>query len=363
MRIAKLLFVWALAVIFSQFPCGQSSAQAASAKKPTTVAELALYRGPDRQKLLEEGARKEGTLTYYTTATVPTLVLPTIKAFNQKYPDIKVEYMRADTMALFTRITEEQRAGNSIFDVMDTSAPYLYDGRKIMQPYYSPELVNLEPVAIRKEPGAKDSNWAGHWETCIIMMYNTDKISKAEAPKTYQDLLNPKWKGKMTLPTTTTGIYWVGNILTHQGPAFVEKMAQQDVHVQNISGAAVGDLVVTGEVPMTPATFTSNATRSLAAGAPVGVSFLEPVGCQLEGIMLSQRAPHPHAALLFTDFNLSKEAAEVRNPTYASARKDMVGKGVAAGPFKKWYYTLIPNPIQENKKWRQVLMEKFVDRK
>jgi len=363
MRIAKLLFACALAVISFQFPCGPNSAQAQSTKKPTTLAELALYREPDRQKLLEEGAKKEGTLTYYTTATVPTLILPTLKAFNQKYPDIKVEYMRADTMALFTRITEEQRAGNSIFDVMDTSAPYLYDGRKIMQPYYSPELVNLEPAAIRKEPGAKDSNWAGHWETCIIMMYNTDKISKAEAPKTYQDLLNPKWKGKMTLPTTTTGIYWVGNILTHQGAAFVDKMAQQDVHVQNISGAAVGDLVVTGEVPLTPATFTSNATRSLAAGAPVGVSFLEPVGCQLEGIMLSQRSPHPHAALLFIDFNLSKEAAEVRNPTYASARKDMVGKGVAAGPFKKWYYTLIPNPIQENKKWRQVLMEKFVDRK
>ena len=79
--------------------------------------------------------------------------------------------------------------------------------------------------------------------------------------------------------------------------------------------------------------------------------------------MLSQRAPHPHAALLFIDFNLSKEAAEVRNPTYASARKDMVGKGVAAGPFKKWYYTLVPDPIKTHKRWRDVLMEKFVDRK
>ncbi len=268
MALQSLMLAALAVVMVLSTPGALFSAQPMTAKRPTTVAELALYRGADRQKLLEEGAKKEGTLTFYTTATVPTLVLPTIKAFNQKYPDVKVEYMRADTMALFTRITEEQRAGNPVFDVMDTSAPYLYDGRKIMQPYYSPELVNLEPTAIRKEPGAKDSNWAGHWETCIIMMYNTDKISKAEAPKTYQDLLNPKWKGKMTLPTTTTGIYWVGNILTHQGPAFVDKMAQQDVHVQNISGAAVGDLVVTGEVPLTPATFTSNATRSLAAGAP-----------------------------------------------------------------------------------------------
>jgi iron(III) transport system substrate-binding protein len=364
MAVFQSRFLSALAVVIVlNSPGAGAIAQAASAKKPATLAELALYRGPDRQSLLEEGAKKEGTLTFYTTATVPTLVLPTIKAFNQKYPDIKVEYMRADTMALFTRITEEQRAGNSMFDVMDTSAPYLYDGRKIMQPYYSPELVNLEPAAIRKERGAAEGNWAGHWETCIILMYNTDKISKAEAPKTYPDLLNPKWKGKMTLPTTTTGIYWIGNILTHQGEAFVEKMAQQDVHVQNISGAAVGDLVASGEVPLTPATFTSNATRSLTAGAPVGVSFLEPVGCQLEGIMLSQRAPHPHAALLFIDFNLSKEAAEVRSPTYASARKDMVGKGVAAGPFKKWYYTLVPDPIKTHKRWREILMEKFVDRK
>ncbi len=350
------------AVISLQAPGAGREAEAASAKKPTTVAELALYRGPDRQSLIEEGAKKEGTLTFYTTGTVPTMVLPTIKAFNKKYPDIQVEYFRGDTMALFTRVTEEHRAGKHTFDLLDTSAPYLYEGRKILQPFYSPELVNLEEVAARKEPGASDNYWAGHWETCIILMYNTNKVPKGEAPKTYQDLLDPKWKGKMTIPTTFTGISWVGNILTHQGEAFVEKMAKQDVRVQNISGGALGELVVSGEVPLTPATFTSNATRSLAVGAPVGVSFLEPVGCELQGIMLSRNAPHPHAAMLFIDFTLSKEAAESRIPTYASPRKDMVGKGVAAGPFKKWYYNLVPDPIKTHKRWRDVLMEKFVER-
>lgn len=350
------------AVIFLEAPGAGREAEAASAKKPTTVAELALYRGTDRQSLIENGARKEGTLTWYTVGTVPTLTLPTIKAFNKKYPDIQVEYFRGDTMALFTRVTEEHRAGKHTFDLLETNAPYLYEGRKILQPFYSPELVNLEEAAARKEPGASDNYWAGHWETCIILMYNTNKVPKGEAPKTYQDLLDPRWKGKMTIPTTTTGIYWVGNILTHQGEAFVEKMAKQDVRVQNISGGALGELVVSGEVPLTPATFTSNATRSLAVGAPVGVSFLEPVGCQLEGITLSRNAPHPHAAMLFIDFTLSKEAAESRIPTYASPRKDMVGKGVAAGPFKKWYYNLVPDPIKTHKRWREVLMEKFVER-
>lgn len=364
MKLIKYIFtlVFAIVLLLEVSPATRE-AGAASAKKPTSLAELALYRGPDRQSLLEEGARKEGTLTWYTPGTVPTLVLPTIKAFNKKYPDIKVEYFRGDTRALFTRVTEEYQARRHTFDVLDDQAPFLYEGRKIMQSFYSPALVNLDEDAVRKEPGASDSFWAGHWETCMILMYNTNKVPKGEAPKTYQDLLNPKWKGKMTLPTTTTGIYWVGNILTHQGEEFVSRIAKQDVRVQNISGGALGELVVSGEVPLTPATYTSNAVKSLAAGAPVGVSFLEPVGCTLYGITLSRNAPHPHAAMLFIDFNLSKDAAEAREPNYASPRKDMVGKGMASGPFKKWYYSLVPDAAKTHKRWRDVFMQNFVERR
>ena len=336
-------------------------ASAASAKKPTTVAEIALYRGADRQSLLEEGAKKEGTLTFYTAGTVPTLVLPTIKAFNKKYPDIKVEYYRADTNSLFTRVTQEHRSGNHVVDLVDTSAPFLYEGRKIMQAYYSPEMAGLEEGALKMETGASNPYWGGHWESCIILMYNTNKVPKAEAPKTNQDLLDPKWKGKMAIPSTSTGIYWIGNILTHLGEEFINKIVKQDIRVQKISGGAMGELVVSGEVPLTPATYTSNASKSLAAGAPVGVSFVEPVGCTLHGVMLSQNAPHPHAAMLFADFTMSKAAAESRAPAYSSPRKDMEGRGVSAAPFKKWYYTLVPDPIKTHKRWRQILVERFIE--
>jgi iron(III) transport system substrate-binding protein len=344
-----------LAVAVSFVWLGSASAQT------KTVAELAAYQGPDRQKILEEGAKKEGTFTWYTSGTVPTLVIPTIKAFNEKYPDIKVEYFRAGGRALATRIREEKRAGKLTVDAIGHNAPFLFKGRGIVEPYYSPEHAALDKAVIQTEPGSKLPFWAGHWETCMVTMYNTNKIKKEDAPKTYADLLDPKFKGKMTLPTTNTGSYFVGNVLTHQGEEFMEKLIKQDVRVQKISGGALGGLVVSGEVPMTPATYTSTAAASLAKKAPVGVAFLEPVGCSMAGIMLNKNATNPHAALLFMDFTLSKAGAEARDPRYASPRKDMAGRGIAAQPFEKFYYQLVENPVKTQKAWRKVFMKRFVE--
>jgi iron(III) transport system substrate-binding protein len=329
--------------------------------QPKTVAELAAYQGPDRQKILEEGAKKEGTFTWYTSGTVPTLVLPTIKAFNEKYPGIKVDYYRADGRSLLTRLLEEERSGNMKVDAIGHNGPFFFEGRGITQPYYSPELAALEEGATRTEPGGKLPFWAGHWETCMVTMYNTNKISKEDAPKTYQDLLKPVFKSKMTLPTSTTGSYFVGNVLIHQGKEFLNKLAKQDVRVQKISGGALGSLVVAGEVPMTPATYTSTAAASMAKKAPIGVAFLEPVGCSMAGIMLGKNAAHPHAALLFIDFTLSKAGAEARDPRYDSPRKDMAGRGIASGPFKKFYYQLVKDPINTQKGWNKIFIEKFVE--
>ena len=333
----------------------------AIAAKPTTVAELATYQGTDRQKILEEGAKKEGTFTWYTSGTVPTLVTPTIKAFNEKYPHIKVEYYRAGGRAIATRIFEEQRAGRLNVDAIGHNAPFLFKGRGLVQPFYSPEQAAFVKGTSQTEPGDKYPFWLGHWETCMVTMYNTNKISKADAPKTYQDLLDPKWKGKMTLPTTNTGSYFIGNVLIHQGQDYLDKLFKQDVRVQKISGGALGGLVVAGEVPMTPATYTSTAAASLAKKAPVGVAFLEPVGCSMAGIMLNKNAAHPHAAMLFIDFTLSKAGAEARDPRYASPRKDMEGRGIAAGPFKKFYYQLVEDPIKTQKGWRKIFMKRFVE--
>ena len=329
--------------------------------EPKTVAELAAYQGPDRQKILEEGAKKEGVVTWFTSGTVPTNVLPTIKAFNKKYPHIKVDYFRSDGRALVTRLFEEQRSGKMNADAIGHNGPFFFEGRGITEPYYSPELVNIDEDAKRTEPGSKLPFWVGHWETCMVTMFNTNKISKADAPKTYQDLLKPIFKSKMTLPTSTTGSYFVGNVLIHQGKEYLEKLAKQDVRVQKISGGALGSLVVAGEVPMTPATYTSTAAASLAKKAPVGIAFLEPVGCSLAGIMLGKNAAHPHAALLFIDFTLSKAGAEARDPRYASPRKDMEGRGIASGKFKKFYYQLVKDPIKTQKEWNKIFVEKFVE--
>ena len=72
------------------------------------------------------------------------------------------------------------------------------------------------------------------------------------------DLLNPKWKGKMSVVSTTTGTRWIGNTLSVMGREFLEKLADQEVKVQNMSGAALAGLVVSGEVPLSPTIFDAN---------------------------------------------------------------------------------------------------------
>jgi len=356
MKYLNPVLIFTVAVVAASFgSLDQASAQ------PKTLAELAVYQGPDRQQILEEGAKKEGKLTWYTSGTVPTLVVPTIKAFNEKYPDIEVEYFRADGRSLLTRVLEEQRSGNLNVDVIGHNGPFFFKGRGIAQPFYSPELAGLNEGVTRTEPGDKFPFWAGHWETCMVTMYNLNKISKEDAPKTYQDLLDPKFKGKMTLPTTTTGSYFIGNVLIHQGEEYLDKLAKQDVRVQKISGGALGSLVVAGEVPMTPATYTSTAAASVAKKAPIGVAFLEPVGCSMAGVMLNKTAAHPHAAMLFADFTLSKAGAEARDPRYISPRKDMAGRGVGSRSFKKFYYQLVDDPIKTQKGWNKIFVEKFVE--
>jgi iron(III) transport system substrate-binding protein len=331
----------------------------AAQSKPVTLAELALYQGADREKILLDGAKKEGQVTFYTSNT--WVAGPVSQEFEKKYAFIKANVWRSDSKALLKRLTEEVSAGRYLADVIETSPEYmtLMLREKLLQEHFSPELGAYDDEA--KVKGKRGVYAWTNREIYISLGFNSKLISPTEAPKSIKDYLDPKWKGKMSIAGTTTGVQWVGAMLNAMGHEFLEKLAAQDINVQNISGAALSGLVASGEVPLSPTIFNSNVFTHKQKGAPVEWRPLEPViaGVGTSGMILS--APHPHAALLFLDYLHSKEGQQAAmKGGLTSPRTDI---GSLEQKFKKLYMESQYSPEEMEKKfneWEALLRKLFI---
>lgn len=331
LRIAMLLAVVWLSPV--------SAAGAAS----LTVEEIATYHGADRQAVLEAGARREGAMLVYATNTQAD---PLYAAFAKKYPFIKVEAYRDDAPTVTRRMIEEYGAGTYNVDTIDLSTGAL---RQMMQAalllaYDSPELAKFRPDAV--EPGR---HWAIDYESYLSLGYNTGLIAAADAPTTLDDLLDPKWQGKMAVPGTSTLPNWIGALVRDRGEDFVRRLAAQKIRVYEVSARAVANLVISGEVPLSPALFNSHVAASRANGAPIAWWPLGGVYSTTGGMALAAKPPHPYAAMLYIDFLLSREGQKLYQTLgYASARTDLEN---ADKPAKIYYLSDEPNYMNDYEKW------------
>jgi iron(III) transport system substrate-binding protein len=330
--------------------------------KPMSLAELALYKGADREKILLEGAKKEGQVVFYTSNT--WVAGPVSQAFEKKYPFIKANVWRSDSKALLKRLTEEMTAGRYAADVVETSPEYMMImlREKMLQEHFSPEM-----AAYGDESKIKGKNGVYGWtnrEIYISLGFNSRLIPPAEAPKNIKDYLDPKWKGKMSIAGTTTGVQWIGAILDMMGREFLEKLSAQEINVQNISGAALSGLVASGEVPLSPTIFNSNIFTHKQKGAPVDWRPLEPViaGVGTSGMVLN--APRPHAALLFLDYLHSKEGQEAAMKGGLSSPRNDIGS--LEQKFKKVYIESKYPPEEFEKKfneWETLMRRLFIQKR
>jgi iron(III) transport system substrate-binding protein len=337
------------------------SASLAAQAKSMSLAELALYKGKDRETILLEGAKKEGQVTFYTSNT--WMAGHVSQEFGRKYPFIKTNVWRSDSKELLKRLTDEAAAGRYIADVVETSPDYmaLLIAGKMFQEVFSPEL-----GAYDDNVKVKGKNGVFHWtsrELYISLGFNTSLIPPAEAPKTMKDLLASKWKSKMSIAGTTTGTQWIGALVETYGREFLEKIAAQDVNVQNISGAALAELVASGEVPLSPTIFNSNISVAKQKGAPVDWRPIDPVIATTGTSGMVIKAPNPHAALLFLDYLHSKEGQEaVLKGGLSSARKDVASPDQK---FKKVYIeSKYPPEVMERKfaEWEGLKRRLFISR-
>ncbi len=255
-----------------------------------------------------ENAKKEGTLSFYTTMSV-TAAEKLLGGFHRKYPFLKTELYRAGSERLLTKITTEARAKKHIADVYlsDSLDTHIIMNEGLVRRYVSPES---------KVYAAEFKHPEGFWTSSSIITrvlgYNTKLVAPADVPKRYEDLLDPKWKGKLGMPTDEIG--WFAGLLTsmgrEKGLAFMKKLVQQDVQFRT-GKTLLTQLLAAGEFSIAVVTNGDIVELLRRNGATIEWVGLEPVVSVLMPVMVANHAPHPHGAMLFVDFVLSREGQEI----------------------------------------------------
>ncbi|HKY07922.1 MAG TPA: extracellular solute-binding protein [Candidatus Binatia bacterium] len=338
---ASLFFLWLTPV--------PGSGQAA---KPSTLAELAVYSGPDREQLLINGAKKEGKVVWYT-ALAGGSYKDLARGFEAKY-GIPVEAYRGASRDLIAKVLAESQAKKYLMDVAESSPPLLMLMRamKRLTPFNLPHLAKFSSDA-KEDAGKGTVFWATDRESYMGFAYNKEKLPPSAVPKNYDGLLNPALKGRMAFVTTDTGSRTVGAMLRTKGEEFLKRLRSQEITMHSVSGQALNDMVSSGEVEASPTIFRNHALVAAEKKAPVVWVPMDIVPASAGSAGLSSFAPHPHAAVLFIDFLFSPDGQKIlENYEYGSATKDY--------GFKRWYIEKgmsIEQLERESNRWEKWLKE------
>jgi iron(III) transport system substrate-binding protein len=325
----------------------------AQTAKVMSVAEIAAYNKPDREKVLYEGAKKEGKLMWYTSLTGgPNTDAP--KVFEAKYPGVAVEVYRGDSDALISRITQEAQAKRYIVDLIETTFPILkvMQEYKLLAPYSSPYL-SAYPDDVKEKEGKGLVYWATDRESYIGLAYDTNSVQGNAVPRNFEDLLKPELKGKIGFATSDTGNRVIAAMLASKGPEFVQRLKAQQISLHSVSGRAILDMVISGELGVSPTVFLSHSRVSTSKGAPIKWVAMDLVPTNAGGVALPANAPHPYAGALFGDFLLSPDGQKFLG-------KFGLDSAMNKPDFKRFYAEAgmtVEKYERENEKWEKLLRE------
>jgi iron(III) transport system substrate-binding protein len=284
------------------------AAIAASADLPADAqnANPANLTGPDRTQKLIAGARKEGELNLYSSA-IAEHMNAVASAFEKTY-GITVRTWRGGSEEILQRAVTEARGGRFDVDVAETAAMQIMaiTKEKLLQPIVTPAATDLMPQAIiAGEP------WLPSRIVVFTGAYNTKLIPAAELPKRYEDLLNPKWKGKLGIEADDNNFLMAlcGALGEDKGlKLFGDIVAKNGISVRK-GHTLIANLVASGEIPVALTVYYHEVEPLKRTGAPVNELNIQPVFCFASGVGLARRAPHPYAGMLFIDFLLTQGQA------------------------------------------------------
>ena len=258
-----------------------------------------------------DAAKKEGKVVWYTSLAVPSAE-KVAKLFEAAYPGIKVEVHRTGSQRILQRVMQELSANIKNVDVIHTSDAGHYvllkDKKLLMK--YSPAGAEALAAGFKD----RDGYWYGLRATVNVIAYNTKIVSAADAPKTWKDLLAPKWKGKLV--TAHPG--YSGVISTHVlalvhglGWDYFKQLGQQSVMIVQ-SAVDPSGVVASGERPVAVNGGDYTFYQVKKQGNPVEIVYpKDGVPLVVSPTAIAAFAPHPNAAKLFTDFTFTRQLQQV----------------------------------------------------
>ncbi len=280
------------------------------------LAAIANYSGADRSARILAGAKKEGVVNIYTSETADDLAALTA-AFQSKY-GVRVNVWRGSAENILQRAVVEARGGRFDVDAIETGATTMesLQREQLLQQVSSPAFADLKPEAIRPH-----HEWVGTRYNVFVVAYNTDVVNRADLPKSYDDLTQPKWKGKLGIEVESRD--WFGTLITTLGGDRGLALFRKIVATNGISArkghTLLVNLVISGEVPLAISTYLYKVAQLKSRGAPIDWVAISPVVARFEGVGVASRAPHPHAAMLYLDFMLTDAQAILAKRHFAPA--------------------------------------------
>ncbi len=279
------------------------SIRVAAVNPVSVLEEIAVYEGADRQQRLLAGAKKEGSLNLYATMILEHTTL-IAEAFEKKY-GIKVNIWRSSSENVLQRTITEAQGRRFNVDVVETNSPELESlhREKLVQPVKSPYTADLIPQAVPPH-----HEWVGARLNIFVQAYNTDKVKQEELPKSYEDLLDPRWKGRLGIEAAN--VDWFATLMKERGEEkglalFKKLIATNGASVRKGHPLLIS-LVASGEIPLALSTYSYLIDRlKKEKAAPIEWFVIPPTIARVSGVAIARKAPHPHAALLFYDFMLS----------------------------------------------------------
>jgi iron(III) transport system substrate-binding protein len=313
---------------------------------------------------LVEAARKEGRVTWYTTLIVDQFARPAAAAFEKQY-GIKVDYIRADPVEIGVRILAEAQAGRVQADIFDGfGLPELVRAGLTLK--WLPDSAKRLPKEYYDGEGA----WAASNLYVLTPGFNTNLVPKGTEPKSFADLLDPKWKGRMVWSSrisASTAIGFVGLVLTEmgeeKGTAYLRNLAKQNIVNAGTAARQVVDQVMAGEYAIALQIFNHHTVISANQGAPVSWARLETAFVALSLVQLTANSPHPYAGKLLFDFLISEDGQKLfRDADYMPVDPKVPPRDASLRPdtggFRATYFT--PEQIDKDQPhWVDVYQQIF----
>jgi iron(III) transport system substrate-binding protein len=280
-------------------------AAACLAALPLAAQGLNDYAGADRMDKIVAAAKKEGTLTLYTTIAekdLPAIVKP----FEDKY-GVKVVVWRAGTDKVLQRAVQEARAGRNEMDAVHFGSPEMeaLAREKVLAAVASPVHKDLLAGSVPSH-----RQWAATILSVWVQAYNTTLVKKSELPKSYQDLLDPKWKGKLGIEAKdddwfATVVHQLGG--EEKGVAFFRKLVESNGISVRKGHTLLNNMVISGEVPLALTVYNYMPQQAKAKGAPIDWFAIEPAIARSNAVGVSAKPKHAAAALLFYEYLLGPD--------------------------------------------------------